>query len=348
MMSELGQIVKLFDELVKRKDSRLPEGFDTLIAKNNLACVLVEIYGCDHPLCEPAQYYLQEAVEKFPDAVEDLDGTGEASSTLPAASVSEEDGLEEGEAQPSVTLSHASIKALVVLNYLDVLYRTQSFASLRQAMRHKEFLVRCIQALTRKQREKLVAGAVPAFRGVDVFHTTATHAALLYAVIQEVAFATSDMSLLQLLSSSHAEQAALEAASVKTGSQSAGEDGKQDEDSLSLASSSQATKTSAQLRKEKRQKYQEQRNKDNKLRQDLSRQRKLLYELIHTDKISEIFAAQANVAASNASPTWGKDMEQTNALEQDQAVFAEVANAMASQSLERSTTRASVFVPPSP
>lgn len=52
LMSELGHMVKLFEEYFKRKESRLPEGLDTLIARNNLACVMVEIYGVDHPLCE--------------------------------------------------------------------------------------------------------------------------------------------------------------------------------------------------------------------------------------------------------------------------------------------------------
>ncbi len=51
-ISELGQIVKLFDDFLKRKESRLPEGLDTLIAKNNLACALVELYSVDHLLCE--------------------------------------------------------------------------------------------------------------------------------------------------------------------------------------------------------------------------------------------------------------------------------------------------------
>lgn len=51
-MGELGQIVKIFEDLAKRKNGRFPEGFDAIVATNNLACVLVEVYGTDHPLCE--------------------------------------------------------------------------------------------------------------------------------------------------------------------------------------------------------------------------------------------------------------------------------------------------------
>lgn len=51
-MSELGQIVRLFDQYLKKKESRLAEGLDTIVAKNNLACVMVTIYGVEHPLSE--------------------------------------------------------------------------------------------------------------------------------------------------------------------------------------------------------------------------------------------------------------------------------------------------------
>lgn len=71
-MAELGQIVKLFDEFFKRKQARGGGGIDSIIAKNNIACVMVEVYGVDHPLCQPAQYFLQEAVDALPEVLDDL------------------------------------------------------------------------------------------------------------------------------------------------------------------------------------------------------------------------------------------------------------------------------------
>ncbi|RYH28599.1 hypothetical protein EON65_11580 [archaeon] len=71
-MAELGQIVKLFEEFFKRKQNRGGGGIDSIIAKNNIACVMVEVYGVEHPLSQPAQYFLQEAVEALPSVLDDL------------------------------------------------------------------------------------------------------------------------------------------------------------------------------------------------------------------------------------------------------------------------------------
>jgi hypothetical protein len=49
---EVGEIIKLFENLVKLKESRFPLEYHTQIARNNLACVLYELYGLEHPLSE--------------------------------------------------------------------------------------------------------------------------------------------------------------------------------------------------------------------------------------------------------------------------------------------------------
>lgn len=250
--------------------------------------------------------------------------------------LAEDQGEQEG---PNI--QNAAIKALMVLNYLDILHRTKSFTALRTAMPYKEFLVDCLKCLSQKQREKLVVGAVPAFRGVDVFFTHAQHEALLHAVVQEVAFSTSNLSLLAFISSAQ-QQAALKAKQEEEAARIAAEEASAaaatEEDDHKSLSSSTLTKTSAQLRREKKAKYAEQRAKDNQLRIQVSRQRALLYEYIRTDKISEVFAAQASTTMT-AHSAFGVDVDEAKKLEEERNAFAEVATAMAEQTMERTKTR---------
>jgi hypothetical protein len=49
---EIHKVVKCFEEIVTLKESRFPNEFQTQIARNNLSCVLYELYGIDHPLAE--------------------------------------------------------------------------------------------------------------------------------------------------------------------------------------------------------------------------------------------------------------------------------------------------------
>jgi hypothetical protein len=107
-----------------------------------------------------------------------------------------------------------------------------------------------------------------------------------------------------------------------------------DPDADDGVSASTKTMTSAQMRKERKQKYSEQRKKDKQLRQEMSKQRHLIYELIQTDKISKIFAAKANVKTELATPTWGENLEHNEDLENDTNAFAGVATVMATHALE--------------
>ncbi|RYH28598.1 hypothetical protein EON65_11575 [archaeon] len=236
-----------------------------------------------------------------------------------------EDQSQDGDAIEMV--DHAAIKALITLNYIDVLIRTQSFTNLRNCMPAKEFMLKCVACMGSKEKDKLLKSVVPAYRGIQVLHTSLKHELLLQALIQEVALITSNLELLHLLPSTSSLADELSQAL----SRQSKEKSIVEEDDQSLSSAQ--TKTSAQLRKEKRQKYQEQRNKDNKVRQDVSRQRKILYDLVHTDKISEIFASKARAGAASIKTLWGGDSDGAE-LEKDQALFDEMANAMANQHLE--------------
>lgn len=246
---------------------------------------------------------------------------------------------DQGQKQSAISLvpavSNAAIKALIILNCLDLLHRTESFTALRNATDMKTLLVDCLRCLTEKEKDKLCHGVVPNFRGVAVFHSSTNHGPLLQAIVQELAFSTQDFSLIQLLPTSLAHgsaNAALES-SEKVGEKLNEENVEDDQGNLSLL-----TKSSAELRKEKRQKYEEQRQKDMKLRAEVSKQRQMLYELIQTDKISEIFAAQAGAAEAAAKAGWGIDEEAAKALEKERDEFAKMASAMAEHSLERSST----------
>lgn len=248
---------------------------------------------------------------------------------------------QEDDVAPEV-VDHAAIKALITLNYIDVLIRTQSFTNLRNCMPAKEFMLKCVACMSDKEKDKLQKSVVPAYRGIQVLHTSLKHDLLLQALIQEVALITSNLDLLHLLPSTSSLADEL---SQTLSRQSKEKSLQQEEDDQSL--SSVQTKTSAQLRREKRQKYQEQRNKDNKVRQDVSRQRKILYDLVHTDKISDIFASKARAGAANIKTLWGGDSEGGD-LEKDQALFDEMASAMANQHLEVQAAGSSVGTPSSP
>ncbi len=49
---ELNVLVKAFEKICLLKEKRFPDDYGVNIARNNLACVLLEIYGSEHPLCE--------------------------------------------------------------------------------------------------------------------------------------------------------------------------------------------------------------------------------------------------------------------------------------------------------
>eukprot|EP00981_Chlorochromonas_danica_P010068 scaffold2998_cov158-Ochromonas_danica.AAC.6 len=359
-MSELGQIVRLFDQYLKKKESRLAEGLDTIVAKNNLACVMVEIYGVEHPLSESAPFHLQEAAQLLPLSVDDLasdeptvganaGGSVIISDAATTSAPSEENSstTQDQSGQQSAANGHASaisfapavsnaaVKALIILNCLDLLHRTESFTALRNATDMKTLLVDCLRCLNEKEKDKLCHGVVPNFCGVAVFHSSTNHGPLLQAIVQELAFSTQDFSLIQLLPTSLAHGSANAAldSSEKDDEKLSEEIVEDDQGSLSLL-----TKSSAELRKEKRQRYEEQRQKDMKLRAEVSKQRQMLYELIQTDKISEIFAAQAGVAEAAAKAGWGIDEEAAKALEKERDEFTKMASAMAEHSLERSST----------
>lgn len=269
--------------------------------------------------------------------VDEIHNTDAISVTEPTIAAAEQKCDEvdaDGDALP--VIANAAGKALIILNYLDILYRTESFTALRNAVPLKELLVLCIQCLSMKERQKLCLGVVPEFREVAVLHTTTKHQPLLTAILQEMAFSTNNMSLMQLLFFDDSDGSSM-AASVKPASEHAGSLHPNEDDLQSLGSASNITKTSAQLRKEKKQKYAEQRLKDGKLRQGMSKQRQMLYELIQTDKISDIFAAQASSSAAMSAPGWGESADEAS-LAKDKEVFAQIANAMATQSIERAAS----------
>jgi hypothetical protein len=49
---ELNVLAKTFEQICLLKEKRFPDDFGVNVARNNLACVLLEIYGLEHPLAE--------------------------------------------------------------------------------------------------------------------------------------------------------------------------------------------------------------------------------------------------------------------------------------------------------
>jgi len=100
----------------------------------------------------------------------------------------------------------------------------------------------------------------------------------------------------------------------------------------SLASAASIALDPKEVKRLTQLKYAEQRRKDNRLRQQQSRQRKLLYDLIQSDQISQIFDAKASQADNSAPPTW--DGEHNKELQAKQDEFHRIAEEMASHHYE--------------
>jgi hypothetical protein len=198
---------------------------------------------------------------------------------------------------------------LMSINYITVLIETESLGKLQQSMQLTHRLYELYQLLTEKERQKLMNGTVPLVKEMPVF-PYANLRETLQNVLKEVA----DYHETAL------QRALLEAEELRRK--------QEEEDMLSLAASgteeSPVKKDAKQLRKEKREKYMEQRRVDAIKRSEITKQRKSLYELIQSDRITTIFNARAHSASAANTPGWGVDNEEeVAALNSEMDVLAQ-------------------------
>ena len=185
---------------------------------------------------------------------------------------------------------------LIMVNYITTLLQTNSIGQLARAFPIKRHAYRLYRMLSEEEQEKLKNGIVPVIKQMLVFpHVNL--AVTLGEIVEEI--------------SCHLDDGFVRNAREEERRRIAEEEAKQEQQRKAAVDSESArlaAMTPAQLRREKRRKFEEQRRKDNKLRAMVSQQRKVLYDLVQTDEISDIFASKASGSVKAAkTPDWGTE-----------------------------------------
>jgi hypothetical protein len=189
----------------------------------------------------------------------------------------------------------ATPSMLVLLNYVTVLIETESAGKLQQALGIKRRVYEMYHRLPSKEVERLANGVVPAVSDIPVMPYGKVRVTLDRVVAEMEQY-------LELA----AKRAALEAEEELRRRL-------EEEDSLldsSVADESVKVTDPKQLRKERREKYAQQRKLDGAKRVEVTKQRKALYEMIQTDRITAIFNARSRAGAPVEAPGWGEENEQ--------------------------------------
>ncbi len=185
------------------------------------------------------------------------------------------------EIEVNVPIPNPSTAAMIIVNYIDVLFKNDSTTALRQIFPIKEFFSKCYDSMTPKEQETIMVAVVPEYRNIPVFSTNKKPETIIKNMLQEVAYFTAKKKADE--ESLRTQSESLEAPSIA-----------QEEESVASTIDTESTaKRIRKKNKDKLKKSEEQRHKDNKVRAETARQRRFLYELIQSDQISKIFAAKA-------------------------------------------------------
>ena len=184
---------------------------------------------------------------------------------------------------------------LIIINYFTVLIETESGGKLQQALLLKQRLYEMYHKLARKEQDKLAQGVVSQVNDIPVFP---------YAKVSETLdkIVAEMEQYLELA----AKRAALEAEEELRRRL-------EEEDSLredSIKADSISTMNTKQKRKERKERYAQQRKLDAAKRVEVTKQRKALYEMIQTNRITTIFNERARGGAAVDAPGWGEQNEQ--------------------------------------
>jgi hypothetical protein len=190
----------------------------------------------------------------------------------------------------SVMEPNELLPSIVILaNYLTALVQTESTTTLLQSFDMKHYVYQLVGMLDERQKEKLDSGAINTVKGMDVFCYQKPRECL-EPLLREITFHFSeiqrriDEERQRVLDEEAAALKALEAI---------------------LSEKVLPPPTKAQLRKEQKARYADQRKLDAAKRGETSKQRKMLYELIQSDQITAIFNARASKMTLANAPKWG-------------------------------------------
>lgn len=212
-----------------------------------------------------------------------------------------------------VPIPNPSTSAMIIVNYIDILFKNESTTALRQIFPIKEYFAKCYELMSRKEKETILISVVPEYRNIPVFSTNKKAETIVKNMLQEVAYFTAKKKAEE--ESLRSQLESLESSSIV-------------QDDESIASTIETESTAKRIRKknkEKQRKSEEQRQKDNKIRIETARQRRFLYELIQTDQISKIFAAKAGHVEDKGAKKWvsGEDQELLQNATQEFATMAQ-------------------------
>jgi len=211
-------------------------------------------------------------------AADSAAAAADSAASLSGPKLSPQEHVEEFEALRHHTLCPC---LLIMLNYVQVLIETGATGKLKQNFDLLRRIHELFSLLGDKEKDKLRTGVVALVKEMPVFP---------YRVEKAIAYAFHEVERLE-----HAAVRRVEAEAEAL---------RLEEESLAGSMST----TSLQVRKDQRARTLEQRRADAMKRAEATRQRKELYGLIQSDKITQIFNARAN--GGHGEVGWGKDNEE--------------------------------------
>lgn len=257
-----------------------------------------------------------------PDEVDDL-----SLNYNPTNNIKEEDKEETIEEEHKEKIFFPLIKALIILNYMELLMQNENMMVFRDSIPLKLHFKACYDQLTEEEIQYLTHGYAPMTLGYPVYsiyryfrpETLSIANANLLPELLLVDTAIPIDGIKELIATILEEanyyweqQEKLRLVALRQGLE-VDEESIKENDEESIASSVTSVikpKTAKELRDEKRKKYQEQRQKANLQRAKVSMQRKYLYNLIQTDEISELFEIQARGDQNmNSAESWRPDLQ---------------------------------------
>jgi hypothetical protein len=219
-----------------------------------------------------------------------------------------------------VPIPNPAASAMIIVNYMDLLMKIQNDIVLRQSLDIKQYFSDCFEELSEKEKDRLrQSGIVGEYRNVPVFAANKQPELVVTAMLEEAEYFAKKQQLSQ--------ESSLKSKLMSSVSEDSLSTVQPLDDENSLKSSVQTESTRKRLLQKNlsiKQKSIEQRQKDNRIRAETSKQRKYLYDLIQSDDISKIFAAKAG---KDAQSLVGATTEEQELLQSATSAFGSMAGA---------------------
>jgi len=306
--SELSVVVTAWEQLLNLKESRHPIALGTAVCQNNLGCVLVHSYGLNHPRSEASEYLMEAAAKIASNQLFDIERIITSQLEIlfngdkvdPRFAPIGDVVVNELNLGPIIVNNHVTIVTpclLMLLNYMSILYDNDNSLKLQETFDYRRQLYELFHMLSIKEQNKFIDGVVAEVNQMPVLAYQIT-------TIKNIFYDKISSDVILNLNIQEERLKAKEIEEMRVSKENELVNKMENEMLDPLA---QLSRDPRELRKERRNKYLEQRRIDAMKRMEVSKQRKTLYDLIATDKISAIFNARANDNAADNIPDWGVD-----------------------------------------